>query len=298
MPEKKIDEKSEAARAMADLADITAALYPQADALEEKETSDVETKETEEVVETVESEEATETEETKEVVEGTEETESTEESTEPVEPQPADKKEVPITTLNELEQLRNELRAAYELMKQIQAKAAEEKPKEITLEAIEFIKEDDVLDNAKINELLNKAMQEGAKRGYDLALKAIPDIASNVATNAAQTQLTLQNFYTKNPELAQYDDFVGFVGNQIREKAEKAGETITPAILLERTAIEAKKRLGFGTKGSKQQPSSERKAPVTPFASTSGARKPGPKQVSRVEKDLADLEGGYKFDMF
>lgn len=186
----------------------------------------------------------------------------------------------------EVEALRAQL---AEMAKQLQALQQGEvgaEPKvDNTLEAEEFVQEeafDEALTSAEgMNKLLQGVYTKAVATAREEFIKQVPNLVAPMVTDIVNRTQMVNEFYTKNKDLVNMKDYVGYVAKEI---ASKNPEFTLPKVL-DSVAVEVRKRMGL-TGDSKGKPKAN-----TGLPKPRTTRQPSPKQLKGMEAEIADLLG-------
>lgn len=197
----------------------------------------------------------------------------------------------PSPTQAQLDALQIQLREVSSTLLRERAAHKEEKIQtepDFKIKPIELSSEqlNDILANpesfAKFSEGL---IRQGAALGREAALRDMNStISSEVRNHVSDVQRSAE-FYRANPDL-RGNEFVKLVAAEMIQASMKDGvPTITQADLTANLAAEVRKRMGMP-----QKPKATRKKSKAPKLPGSKARKPAPKKLTGMEKDLAEMQ--------
>jgi len=189
-----------------------------------------------------------------------------------------------LTPKEMMEQIRNLQTQIAEISpgkQEGQEASGEEGP---SFQEIPVIQDDDSLDDAlssseKFNNTLNQAFQQFGEQ----MMKSLPKVVQNMVAQQQAMQETARQFYTSNPDLAEYKSFVGKVSEKLSSDHPDWGMDK----VLEETSKEARRRLNL----KQQTQKTKGKNPGFPKKPSSGKRttktKPDPKQSQIDEMNKA-----------
>lgn len=190
----------------------------------------------------------------------------------------------------EVQQLRSQLdnlTALVEQYNQAQSTQEQEEARQIKVEDVEFVTEDEaetVLSSANgLNTLLNKVRQETLATAREMYLQEGPGIVDAQVRETVVRQNQVADFFRKNPDLSSNRSFVRWVASQMEGKH----PDWTPKQVVDGLADEVRKRLKL-TAPAKKKPAKKKKKPGA-FAKAKGTRKPASKKVSQEMQDISDI---------
>lgn len=94
----------------------------------------------------------------------------------------------------------------------------EEEEEDPTPKEINFLTEEELEQIPEDPSILNKVLQRVYNQARQDTLRGIPEVVQKTTSRQLVLQRKVSEFYTNNPDLAEYRDFVGYVANEIESE--------------------------------------------------------------------------------